>query len=225
MPDNPQPAEHRLTLRGSRPVVPIRRVDRPYLSRRHRPSMEAPRVDSVRGLPLSAVRRPQFQRQWGANTMRLSRHKGVLALFAIGLLSLSVAACGDDNNASDTSTTSGQAKGEFEFFSWWTGGGDSEGKQALLDLFQEQNPDVKIIDSASRAVRARTPRPSSRTVCSPTTRPTRTSGTPARSCSTTSTRARSRTSAPYTTTETGATSSRSVCSTSSPSTASCTPSP
>ena len=41
-----------------------------------------------------------------------------------------------------------RASGEFEFFSWWTGGGDSEGKQALLDLFAKQNPGIEVVDSA-----------------------------------------------------------------------------
>ena len=41
-----------------------------------------------------------------------------------------------------------RSRTEFEFFSWWTGGGDSEGKEALLALFAEQNPGVEIVDSA-----------------------------------------------------------------------------
>jgi glucose/mannose transport system substrate-binding protein len=49
---------------------------------------------------------------------------------------VAAAGCGDDNDQ------------QFEFFSWWTGGGDSEGKEALLELFQEQNPDVEVVDSA-----------------------------------------------------------------------------
>jgi glucose/mannose transport system substrate-binding protein len=54
---------------------------------------------------------------------------------------LALTACGGDGGDGGDEQT-------FEFFSWWTGGGDSEGKQALLDLFQEQNPDVEIVDSA-----------------------------------------------------------------------------
>jgi glucose/mannose transport system substrate-binding protein len=54
-----------------------------------------------------------------------------------------------DTGAVDTGTEgTGAVTGEFEFFSWWTGGGDSEGKEALLALFAEQNPGVEIVDSA-----------------------------------------------------------------------------
>lgn len=65
--------------------------------------------------------------------------------------SLVLAACGeDDNGEAETAEQlpSGEATGEFEFFSWWTGGGDSEGKEALLELYQENYPDVEIIDAA-----------------------------------------------------------------------------
>lgn len=82
------------------------------------------------------------------------------------VLALIGAACGDDDDDSegapdettgamgtdDTGTgdtgADGAVSGDFEFFSWWTGGGDSEGKEALLALFEEQNPDVDVIDSA-----------------------------------------------------------------------------
>jgi glucose/mannose transport system substrate-binding protein len=63
-------------------------------------------------------------------------------------MSLLAAACGDDDDDDAAPDEGGEASTEFEFFSWWTGGGDSEGKQALLDLFAEQNPDVEIVDSA-----------------------------------------------------------------------------
>lgn len=67
--------------------------------------------------------------------------------------SLALAACGgDDEGDGDGETAeqlpSGEATGEFEFFSWWTGGGDSEGKEALLELYQENYPDVEVIDAA-----------------------------------------------------------------------------
>jgi glucose/mannose transport system substrate-binding protein len=60
---------------------------------------------------------------------------------------LGLAACGDDDG-DDEGAGAGEASTEFEFFSWWTGGGDSEGKEALLDLFAEQHPGVEIVDSA-----------------------------------------------------------------------------
>jgi glucose/mannose transport system substrate-binding protein len=72
------------------------------------------------------------------------KRRGIAALAIALATSLTLAACGGDDDGDD-----GQAAStEFEFFSWWTGGGDSEGKEALLDLFGEQNPGVEIIDSA-----------------------------------------------------------------------------
>jgi glucose/mannose transport system substrate-binding protein len=72
------------------------------------------------------------------------RRWGIAALAFALLVSLGLAACGDDSGKTKT----GKASSEFEFFSWWTGGGDSEGKQALLDLFKKQHPGVKVVDSA-----------------------------------------------------------------------------
>ncbi len=74
------------------------------------------------------------------------RRTGFLALtFAAALLL--VTACGDDEpSASPTGT--GPASTQFEFFSWWTGGGDSEGKEALLELYQQRNPGIEVLDSA-----------------------------------------------------------------------------
>jgi glucose/mannose transport system substrate-binding protein len=68
-----------------------------------------------------------------------------IAVLLVAALVAGVSACGDDD---DDGAQGGGGGDEFEFFSWWTGGGDSEGKQALLDLFQEQNPDIEIVDSA-----------------------------------------------------------------------------
>src|SRR5687767_2692485 len=38
--------------------------------------------------------------------------------------------------------------GDLEIFSWWTGGGEAAGKDALIAKFLELNPGVNIIDSA-----------------------------------------------------------------------------
>ena len=42
----------------------------------------------------------------------------------------------------------GNAAGELEIFSWWTGGGEEEGLLALFEEFKANNPDVKIINAA-----------------------------------------------------------------------------
>lgn len=37
--------------------------------------------------------------------------------------------------------------GEVEIFSWWTGGGEEEGLNALIELFNEDYPDVEVINA------------------------------------------------------------------------------
>jgi glucose/mannose transport system substrate-binding protein len=59
-----------------------------------------------------------------------------------------MAACGgDDDSGSAAPTSAGPVSGKFEFFSWWTGPGDSEGKDALLQLFKQQNPSITVVDA------------------------------------------------------------------------------
>jgi glucose/mannose transport system substrate-binding protein len=79
--------------------------------------------------------------------MRFFGRKGLAAIVVLLATSLVAAACGDDDDDGGEGAQGG-GDDQFEFFSWWTGGGDSEGKEALLELFQEQNPDVEVIDSA-----------------------------------------------------------------------------
>jgi glucose/mannose transport system substrate-binding protein len=67
---------------------------------------------------------------------------------APGTAAPGTAAPGTDAPGTAAPGTGDGVTGEFEFFSWWTGGGDSEGKEALLALFAEQNPGLEIIDSA-----------------------------------------------------------------------------
>src|SRR5215207_6901922 len=38
--------------------------------------------------------------------------------------------------------------GELEIFSWWTGGGEAAGLEALIARFTEENPDVTVVNSA-----------------------------------------------------------------------------
>ena len=76
------------------------------------------------------------------------RRKGLAATALAAAASLLLAACGGGGGGEEAApTTSGPVSGRFEFFSWWTGPGDSEGKQALLDLFKQQNPNVTIVDA------------------------------------------------------------------------------
>src|SRR5687768_6963145 len=40
------------------------------------------------------------------------------------------------------------ATGKFEFFSWWTAGGEADGKNDLLDMYKALYPKVELIDAA-----------------------------------------------------------------------------
>src|SRR5439155_7267784 len=40
------------------------------------------------------------------------------------------------------------AKGKFEFFSWWTAGGEADGKNDILNLYKQLYPGVEVVDAA-----------------------------------------------------------------------------
>jgi glucose/mannose transport system substrate-binding protein len=80
--------------------------------------------------------------------MNAFKRQGIIAVTALIAVTSSLVACGGDDDDAATGTTGDGASTEFEFFSWWTGGGDSEGKEALLAKFEEEHPGVKILDSA-----------------------------------------------------------------------------
>ena len=40
------------------------------------------------------------------------------------------------------------AGSEVEVFSWWTGGGEAAGLEAMIGVFNEQYPDIKFVNSA-----------------------------------------------------------------------------
>ena len=77
----------------------------------------------------------------GGGGLLSARWRRAVAL-ATAVLLFTAAGCGDDDDGGE------QSADEFEFFSWWTGGGDSEGKEALLELFADQNPDIEFINAA-----------------------------------------------------------------------------
>ncbi len=70
-------------------------------------------------------------RRWGA------------ALAATALLS-SRAACGDDGgDGSD-----GEAGGQVEVFTWWASGSEKLGLDAMVEVFDEQHPEVEFVNGA-----------------------------------------------------------------------------
>jgi glucose/mannose transport system substrate-binding protein len=73
----------------------------------------------------------------------------VRPLLALSLVfALLLAACKPATpTASPTPPTPEEPGGELEIFSWWTAGGEAEGLAAMLEIFQEQYPDVEIINA------------------------------------------------------------------------------
>jgi glucose/mannose transport system substrate-binding protein len=67
------------------------------------------------------------------------------ATFGVSALEL-LEACG---NQSTTSTnTSGNLTGNLEIFSWWTGAGEKDGLAMLYQLYNQQHPQVKVVNAA-----------------------------------------------------------------------------
>ncbi|MBP1702695.1 MAG: putative transporter substrate binding protein [Chloroflexi bacterium] len=79
---------------------------------------------------------------------------GVLSILI--LFSLILSACGGGEEATpaetaapEEATAPPEATGkQVEVFSWWTGGGEAAGLDAMIVVFKAQNPDVEFINSA-----------------------------------------------------------------------------
>ncbi|AXI10505.1 ABC transporter substrate-binding protein [Oceanobacillus zhaokaii] len=82
--------------------------------------------------------------------------KKLLALFTFVVLALLIAACSSESSGDADGKTDdagkdsggGDSKGEVEIFSWWTGAGEEDGLLALIELFEEKNPDISIDNAA-----------------------------------------------------------------------------
>src|SRR5690606_32791627 len=62
--------------------------------------------------------------------------KFLLLTLALVLLSISAVSAQDE------------ASGDLEIFSWWTGGGEAAGLEALIARFNELYPEINVINSA-----------------------------------------------------------------------------
>ncbi|WP_096438869.1 ABC transporter substrate-binding protein [Alteribacter populi] len=54
----------------------------------------------------------------------------------------------EDDGEESSSEATGDTEGELEIFSWWTGAGEEAGLLALIDLFEEKNPDIEVVNAA-----------------------------------------------------------------------------
>lgn len=80
--------------------------------------------------------------------------KKMYGFILFSVFALVLAACGSDADSSgkpkdESASDSGDsANDEVEIFSWWTGAGEEDGLLALIDLFEEKHPDIKIKNAA-----------------------------------------------------------------------------
>lgn len=99
--------------------------------------------------------------------MQINKSRISLIVWTL-LLALLLAACGgseesatatpDSSSTTDTSNTpddttsdetgGDEAGGSVEIFSWWTGGGEAAGFEAMIDLYKAQYPEVEFINAA-----------------------------------------------------------------------------
>lgn len=79
--------------------------------------------------------------------------KKLFGLFTFAVLALFTTACSSDSSgeadgeAKETSG-GGDSTREVEIFSWWTGAGEEDGLLALIELFEDKNPDISIDNAA-----------------------------------------------------------------------------
>jgi glucose/mannose transport system substrate-binding protein len=76
--------------------------------------------------------------------MRATPKKLVAVLATAGLLTLT-AACGGDSGGSGGG---GGDSADVEVFTWWAEGSEKEGLDALVKVFEEQNPDFNFVNGA-----------------------------------------------------------------------------
>lgn len=81
--------------------------------------------------------------------------KKLYGIFILLAFALVMAACSSDSSSDqndetdkgDQSESAGE-DGNVEIFSWWTGAGEEEGLLALIELFEEEHPDINVENAA-----------------------------------------------------------------------------
>ncbi|WP_077624740.1 ABC transporter substrate-binding protein [Sediminibacillus massiliensis] len=90
--------------------------------------------------------------------------KKLLGILLLMIMAIVFAACSSDSSSgsdgaeeSDASAGSGDSEeaaesggdgGTVEIFSWWTGAGEEDGLLALIDLFEQEHPDITVENAA-----------------------------------------------------------------------------
>jgi len=75
-----------------------------------------------------------------------------LSIFAVlVLIAMMLTACGGGTDATNNTTTAddgSMAGTQVEVFSWWTGGGEAAGLEAMIAVFNAKYPDIEFINAA-----------------------------------------------------------------------------
>ena len=85
--------------------------------------------------------------------MQTLHKRATQALAATAVMALGLVGCaggsGDDTGSSTGGTGSAETTtGTVEVFSWWTGGGEEAGLNALVEVFNAQYPDIEFVNAA-----------------------------------------------------------------------------
>jgi ABC-type glycerol-3-phosphate transport system substrate-binding protein len=62
--------------------------------------------------------------------------------------SLVLAGCGGESKPSSTGTSGGAAASKVEVFSWWTGGGEAKGLDAMVADFKKKHANIEFVNAA-----------------------------------------------------------------------------
>src|SRR6266498_3930576 len=73
------------------------------------------------------------------------KRRWVASVALVAAVGLVLAACGGGNGGKKAS---GSAASKVEVFSWWTGGGEAKGLEAMIGDFKKNNPNIQFINAA-----------------------------------------------------------------------------
>lgn len=79
---------------------------------------------------------------------RVTKGLAVSAVLALGLVGCAGGSGGDAGSSTGGTGSTETVTGTVEVFSWWTGGGEEAGLNALIEVFNAQYPDIEFVNAA-----------------------------------------------------------------------------
>ncbi|MGE6204021.1 ABC transporter substrate-binding protein [Guptibacillus hwajinpoensis] len=76
----------------------------------------------------------------------MKKFTGWILVLVLALVPLS--ACSNSGETNSSSEGSASKEETLDIFSWWTGAGEEDGLNALIDLFKEEYPDIEVENAA-----------------------------------------------------------------------------